>query len=729
MTRRQGLRQLPQLDPRQPGSDARRLRRGAAARRRRATSPRARARTSSSCIDGELHTPDLGSGALKGITRDTMIDARARARHRRCIERRITRDEVYCADEAFFTGTAAEVTPIRELDNRADRRRHARPDHGEAAGAVLRHRQRPQPGEGGLARPGVTMADAEGDRPPSTSTRRTCRCSARTRRCRCGRRIRACSSTSPTTGDAMCPYCGTRYRSRRPAHGGTLTRAVPRRRRTGRNAAAARERMTERILIVAPSWVGDAILSEPLIALLREPLGDAERSTCWRRPGAARSMRGCAACARVIDNPIGHGKLDLAARARALGARELRPRRATRARSCCPTRGNPRSCPWLAAHSAAHRLSRRSALRPAQRRAPARRAGAAAAGRPLRRARRRRRRAGAAAAPPPVLVPDVANRDAAVAGARPRRATRRSRCSAPAPNTVRPSAGRPTHFADARATLRSPTACRSGSSARPTTSAAADAVLAAAGEAAPALRDLTGRTDLGTAIDLLSLARGRRQQRLRPDARGGGGRRAAGRAVRLVVARLHAAAVAAARRSRGSTSPAAPASSANARSGTSSACATSTRTRCMISRARVAATPRRADRRTDADPRPWPRSARRRSTRRRHDAALAFYQAFEAKDLDAMMATWAEDEEIVCVHPGGTRLVGYDAVRPGWEQLFAGDARLTFRLEQVVDDRDRRPRDAERDRARSRSASDGSAARHGGVHQRLPAHAVRAGAW
>jgi len=66
------------------------------------------------------------------------------------------------------------------------------------------------------------------------------------------------------------------------------------------------------------------------------------------------------------------------------------------------------------------------------------------------------------------------------------------------------------------------------------------------------------------------------------------------------------------------------------------------------------------------------------------DAALAFYQAFEARDLDAMMATWAEDEEIVCVHPGGTRLVGYDAVRHGWEQLFAGDTRLSFRLEQVV---------------------------------------------
>lgn len=66
------------------------------------------------------------------------------------------------------------------------------------------------------------------------------------------------------------------------------------------------------------------------------------------------------------------------------------------------------------------------------------------------------------------------------------------------------------------------------------------------------------------------------------------------------------------------------------------------------------------------------------------DAALAFYHAFEAKDVDAMMATWAEDEEIVCVHPGGTRMVGYDAVRTGWEQIFAGDNRLSFRLEQIV---------------------------------------------
>lgn len=66
------------------------------------------------------------------------------------------------------------------------------------------------------------------------------------------------------------------------------------------------------------------------------------------------------------------------------------------------------------------------------------------------------------------------------------------------------------------------------------------------------------------------------------------------------------------------------------------------------------------------------------------DAALAFYQAFEAKDIDAMMGTWADDEDIVCIHPGGPRLVGFDAVRSAWEQIFAGEARLTFRIEDVV---------------------------------------------
>ena len=67
--------------------------------------------------NGVLATPDLGSGALNGITRDSIITF-ARELGIPLQERRITRDEVYIADEAFFTGTAAEVTPIRELDNR-----------------------------------------------------------------------------------------------------------------------------------------------------------------------------------------------------------------------------------------------------------------------------------------------------------------------------------------------------------------------------------------------------------------------------------------------------------------------------------------------------------------------------------------------------------------------------------------------------------------------------------
>lgn len=66
---------------------------------------------------GKIYTPDLAS-CLDGITRDSLVTI-ARDLDIEVIEKRITRDEVYCADEAFFTGTAAEVTPIRELDNRA----------------------------------------------------------------------------------------------------------------------------------------------------------------------------------------------------------------------------------------------------------------------------------------------------------------------------------------------------------------------------------------------------------------------------------------------------------------------------------------------------------------------------------------------------------------------------------------------------------------------------------
>ncbi|HCL39182.1 MULTISPECIES: branched-chain amino acid transaminase [Marinobacter] len=66
--------------------------------------------------DGVLHTPELTS-CLEGITRATIIDF-AKDLGLVVKERRITRDEVYIAEEAFFTGTAAEVLPIRELDGR-----------------------------------------------------------------------------------------------------------------------------------------------------------------------------------------------------------------------------------------------------------------------------------------------------------------------------------------------------------------------------------------------------------------------------------------------------------------------------------------------------------------------------------------------------------------------------------------------------------------------------------
>jgi branched-chain amino acid aminotransferase len=66
--------------------------------------------------NGVLFTPDLTS-ALEGITRDTVMTL-AQEQGLEIREKRITRDEVYVADEAFFTGTAAEVTPIREVDNR-----------------------------------------------------------------------------------------------------------------------------------------------------------------------------------------------------------------------------------------------------------------------------------------------------------------------------------------------------------------------------------------------------------------------------------------------------------------------------------------------------------------------------------------------------------------------------------------------------------------------------------
>jgi uncharacterized protein (TIGR02246 family) len=66
------------------------------------------------------------------------------------------------------------------------------------------------------------------------------------------------------------------------------------------------------------------------------------------------------------------------------------------------------------------------------------------------------------------------------------------------------------------------------------------------------------------------------------------------------------------------------------------------------------------------------------------DAENAFYEALERCDLEAMMAVWAEDEDIVCVHPGGPRLAGQDQVRESWARLFAGGPQARLQVSAAV---------------------------------------------
>ena len=62
------------------------------------------------------------------------------------------------------------------------------------------------------------------------------------------------------------------------------------------------------------------------------------------------------------------------------------------------------------------------------------------------------------------------------------------------------------------------------------------------------------------------------------------------------------------------------------------------------------------------------------------DCEAAFYDAFESADLETMMSVWAEDEDIVCIHPAGPRLVGLDEVRESWRQIFASGQQLRFHI-------------------------------------------------
>ena len=254
----------------------------------------------------------------------------------------------------------------------------------------------------------------------------------------------------------------------------------------------------ERILIIAPSWIGDAILSEPLVALVRDPyeapIVDV-LAPAWCAPVFAR-MRGIG---RIVETTTGHGRLDWGAR-RTI-ARELAGNGYTRA-IVLPNSWKSALVPWLA------RIPRRTGylgearwgllndIRRLDRKAMPRLVDrfAALAVKP----------GDLVPMPPrPVLVPDAGNRAAAVRALR-LRTDRKTAILCPGAEYGPAKRWPPTHFADlgARFLADGMQVWLVGS---PNDKLAAESVLQAAGEPGRHMRDLTGRTDLGTAIDLLSL--------------------------------------------------------------------------------------------------------------------------------------------------------------------------------------------------------------------------------
>ncbi|MEP6942193.1 MAG: lipopolysaccharide heptosyltransferase II [Betaproteobacteria bacterium] len=253
--------------------------------------------------------------------------------------------------------------------------------------------------------------------------------------------------------------------------------------------------MAERILIVAPSWIGDAILSEPLIALLREPLEAAIVDVLappWCAPVYAR-MRGIRS---VVDSPFEHRELNLRARRR-LG-RKLRERAYTRA-FVLPNSFKSALIPWFARIprrigyvgearrillTDARRLDRRALPRLVDRFV-----GLAAAPGEL-----------APSAPSPVLVPNAANANEAVRSLG--LATRRPVAAFCPGAEFGPAKRWPSeHFVTlARRFIASGYAVWLIGSANDR--AACDPIAAAV----PEVRNACGRTDLGTAIDLLAQA-------------------------------------------------------------------------------------------------------------------------------------------------------------------------------------------------------------------------------
>jgi len=65
------------------------------------------------------------------------------------------------------------------------------------------------------------------------------------------------------------------------------------------------------------------------------------------------------------------------------------------------------------------------------------------------------------------------------------------------------------------------------------------------------------------------------------------------------------------------------------------------------------------------------------------DAEKAFYEAFQSANLDAMMAIWANDEDVICIHPNGPRVQGRASIQESWKQIFSSGMELRFEITDV----------------------------------------------
>ncbi|MFO1304550.1 MAG: lipopolysaccharide heptosyltransferase II [Burkholderiales bacterium] len=255
----------------------------------------------------------------------------------------------------------------------------------------------------------------------------------------------------------------------------------------------------ERILIVAPSWVGDAILSEPLVALVRDPYEDPVVDVLvppWCAPVYAR-MRGIR---RIVEIPFQHGKLDFAGRKRL--AHDLRGEGYTHA-FVLPNSWKSAIVPFLAripkrvGYTGEARWGLLTDARSLDKKAMPRLVDRfAALAVP--------RGALVPMPPSPVLVPDIRNRADAMRALR-LKTDRPVVILCPGAEYGPAKRWPPNQFAELAAMFLSD-GLQVWIVGSPNDRMAADAVLNSLGENVHKVRDLTGRTDLGTAIDILSSA-------------------------------------------------------------------------------------------------------------------------------------------------------------------------------------------------------------------------------